>query len=413
MTDEEELKLMAEARLRAKSNADPNDMSRESPVTVLEPVLKLATGAVGKFAGDVAGLGSGAMDWMFNRTGGRNASEVQRDVQKAMTYEPRTKLGKDPRNPLNFVPEAVGSGLGWAGDKAADFAARNLPGDPADPSSTAGWVSNGVREAVPQAAGIAGMKYGGPGMARAGQALQDAGQWTMGKALGGTATAARTGDTAHASRLLLDRGLNPTEHGVNALRAEVGGLDDMVANIVRQSNETMPVGEVTDALRHTRRRFGTQVDPAADVATIDAFTQRFPQNPSIQMGEIPMGLAHDMKRGTYRTLGDKYGQLGSADVEAQKSAAAALRKGVADRVPGVEDLLSRESDLMRGLDVVERRAFADLAKNPSLVSMFIHDPATKAVYLGSKSTLFKSGVARLMNAMGQSLEGAGNALTVP
>ena len=54
---------------------------------VIEPITKMATGFVAKPVGEIAGMVSGLGDVISGgRLGGRNASEVSQDIQKAMTY---------------------------------------------------------------------------------------------------------------------------------------------------------------------------------------------------------------------------------------------------------------------------------------------------------------------------------------
>jgi hypothetical protein len=122
-------------------------------------------------------------------------------------------------------------------------------------------------------------------------------------------------------------------------------------------------------------------------------------------GKIPVQLAQKIKQGTYRILEKKYGQLGSADVEAQKALARGLKEGVAAAEPKVTALLRRESNLINALDVAERRAFMDMNKNPGGLAWLTTDPRNFAAFMADKSALFKSLVARMLNSASVPLGG--------
>jgi len=114
--------------------------------------------------------------------------------------------------------------------------------------------------------------------------------------------------------------------------------------------------------------------------------------------EIPVQLAQELKTGTQQMLRKKYGQLGTADTEAQKGLARGLREEISTAVPEVAGLNAAESKLITTLNVVEKRALMDLNKDIGGLAWLAHRPEIFAAYMADKSALFKSLVARMLNA---------------
>ena len=75
-----------------------------------------------------------------------------------------------------------------------------------------------------------------------------------------------------------------------------------------------------------------------------------------QISVPPMGAAdaQAMKQGTYRVLAGKYGEQGSATVEAQKALALGLKEEIAAQFPEVSDFNAAESKLLNLQPVLER-----------------------------------------------------------
>jgi hypothetical protein len=113
-------------------------------------------------------------------------------------------------------------------------------------------------------------------------------------------------------------------------------------------------------------KFGMQMNPQADVAAVEDVWTKFLTNPHIAgKTEIPVKLAHDLKKGTYQTIGGKaYGEMGSASTEAQKALARGSREEVAAAVPSIVETLKREASLMNVRDVAMQRAMLQGNNNP-------------------------------------------------
>ena len=211
----------------------------------------------------------------------------------------------------------------------------------------------------------------------------------------------KNGNAAIAVRTLLEDGINATKGGVNKLRnmIEMKGsvIDDMVAN----STGTVSRPEVMKSLDYTRNKFMNQVSPTSDLNAIKNVADDFMSHPSIiskgASDVMPVQQAQALKSGTQKVLSKKYGQLGSAETEAQKSLARGLREQISKAIPDIAPLNAKEAELIKTLNVVERRALMDANKNPMGLALLANNPASWAAFMADKSALFKSLAARSIN----------------
>jgi hypothetical protein len=165
---------------------------------------------------------------------------------------------------------------------------------------------------------------------------------------------------------LLREQILPTPGGVDRGAALVNKLHQGVEKSIDASNAKVGVSSVTSRLDDPMKRFGMQVNPQSDVSAVEDVWTKFLTNPHIQgKTEIPVQLAHQMKKGTYQALGGKsYGEVGSAATEAQKALARGLREEVASAVPSVVEPLKREADILNALEMASARAAQQGNLNP-------------------------------------------------
>lgn len=382
---------------------------------VVEPVLAQATGFVAKPVSEVAGLAATGYEMA---TGGRNATQVpefQKEVQRRLTYEPRTEAGASPLNPLVGVPLLMGKAVGLVTPERAA---------PGEANTMAGATRNLLSEAVPQAISIGAAKLATTPLDEVAQTLKRGARRLMHSSLKPTLRALKTGDAAVAIDTMLEEGVNLTPKGAERLRARVDQINDEISASVAASPAKVDLARVARPLVEKLREFRKQVNPNADVATIKSSWTEFKNHPLITEDEIPVGLAQELKQGTYRQLAKKYGEMGSADVEAQKAIARGLKEQVAAKVPAIEGLNAEESRLLTTLSVVERRILVEANKNPMGLSLLAKNPEAWAAFLADRSGLFKSLLARVMNNAGEKLSAAarspaskaaakGAAMTIP
>lgn len=279
----------------------------------------------------------------------------------------------------NLLTRAAGGALGGAATVGL-----------ADPSSVAtGAVVGGALPPVVKGAGAAG------------SALYDAAvgasRKLMQSALKPTIAQLKSGDAQVAVQTLLDNGISPTKDGVEQLRGLIDAKNDAIKTAIQSSKATVSKNKILQTLDDVRQPFSNQVSPTADMNAIDAVANDFANHPAIPGDAIPVQTAQDLKQGTYRVLSKKYGQMGSAETEAQKGLARGLKEEIATAVPGVQQLNDEESRLIRTLGVAERRALMELNKNPVGLTALAHNPVAAAGFLADRSAAFKALAARMIN----------------
>lgn len=124
----------------------------EATGAVIEPIMKMGSGLIAKPISEVAGIAAMFSDYLGGNKDG-DPMGFKRHVQESLTYQPRTAAGRSEYNPLNAIPEAVGTGVSTVTTPVM----KALRGDSAADSAR-GMAANFVGEAVPQALGMVGVK---------------------------------------------------------------------------------------------------------------------------------------------------------------------------------------------------------------------------------------------------------------
>lgn len=91
-----------------------------------EFALQAGTGGLGAIAGGLAGIGQGTWNTLFPSKAGPQAADRVRQVQEAMTYQPRSGAGQATSRVVSAPAEAYAAGTNYLGEKATD-----LTGSPA------------------------------------------------------------------------------------------------------------------------------------------------------------------------------------------------------------------------------------------------------------------------------------------
>lgn len=267
-----------------------------------------------------------------------------------------------------------------------------------------GAVTGGTAAALinPEDAGM-GAAIGGA-LPVAGRAISAAGSMVsperlMQSALKPTLAQQKSGEAKAAIDTLLKYGINATQGGADKLKSMVQGVDQEISDLISGSGKTVSKDKVLNALKDVEARFINQVSPTSDIAAIQNVGADFAQHPLVASGDIPVELAQKLKQGTYKVLEKKYGQLGSAETEAQKGLARGLKEQIAEVVPEVGPLNAKQSELIKALKVTGRRAMMDDNRNPVGIAGLSTNPTQLAAMLADRSALLKSLAARGVNAM--------------
>jgi hypothetical protein len=218
-------------------------------------------------------------------------------------------------------------------------------------------------------------------------------KWLMQSALKPTLEQLKSGQAKTAVDTLLEYGISPTRKGVDILKTKIDDFNTQINERIANSTATISRDDVLTSLQRVKQRFGEQADPVSDLLAIEKTGENFAASHPKQLS---VQLAQKLKRGTYKALSGKYGEEGAASVEAQKALASGLRKGIGDKVEGVNALNAEEARLLNTLEVTERRALMEMNKNPGGLALLTQSPEQFALFMADKSAAFKGLLARIL-----------------
>lgn len=354
-------------------------------------------------------MGAQPDSWMYK--GGKLAGEIAGTAGAGgLAAQGITKAAPGATALANAV--ASGGFSTGAGQGVVQNALTRALGGAINGGLTAGLVNP---EDAKTGAIVGGLLPGGVQMAGGtgnyiSQKVENGARRLMQSAIKPTIAQLKNGESATAVNTLLERGINPNEAGVNKLRSLIDDVDSQIGTAITGSNAVIDKQNVLSRLTGTRQSFGNQVSPTADLKAIQGVADDFLTHPGIAGNNIPVQAAQDLKRGTYKVLEKKFGQMGSAETEAQKALARGLKEEIATAVPGVQGMNEELSKLITTLNVSERRALMEMNKNPMGLAALANNPASWAMFMADKSALFKSLAARAMNASSGSAAAAGQML---
>lgn len=292
--------------------------------------------------------------------------------------------------PTNLLAKAADLGVRTVGGAAAGGAQAGLVSpDHADTGAMIGGALPGTLKALGAAGGFVGGKVA--------EGAEAAAKRLMQSAIKPTIQQLKSGEAATAVQTLLDYGINPSMKGVEQLKMLVEKINADIGTAIGGSTARVDKQTVVNALAPTRQKFGAQVSPTSDLNAIEGVQNDFLAHPNAPGADMSVQAAQEMKKGTYRVLKGKYGQMGSAETEAQKGLARGLKEEIAAAVPEVGPLNAEESRLLTTLSVAERRALMELNKNPLGLASLASNPMGFAAFMADKSAAFKSLAARALN----------------
>jgi hypothetical protein len=301
---------------------------------------------------------------------------------------------------LSGLPEKLGSAAVEAGTKLG-----------APPELTAGVATAahlGTELAPGALAGGGTSKTLGTGITKL---AGGAAEWSMMKAINPIWSKVKSGEAATAVRTMLREGLTVTPKGVRILQGKIDDLNAEIKDIISKSTKTIDKEAVARRLEERIKQVKKQVNPQADVATVEKTLKNFLEHPDlveeiapgIKVGrpEIPIQQAQELKQGTYRSLGGRaYNPAQTAEQQAQKEAvqsqkglARGLKEEIAKAEPSVKPINAKESELLKTMSLVERRAFTEAASHPGWLAWLAHNPKSAAAFAAGRSPAFSSYLA--------------------
>jgi len=340
-------------------------------------------------------VGSGAHEQGFlgglEQIGGRAmqamAAPILHPIDTAVSMA--KTLGTSPTDPNNpLFQRLVQGGEEWKKDRA--LALENAAGDVAGAVEGGRIMGAGLQKAIPPALKVAGR----------------------------TALLGKTPQAAYESALKPSTTLSPSvreamaqtglKEGIPVSKGGLEKIGDLIENynqkiadtINKDPNRPIDPNAVATRSGDTVNRFSNQVNATTDLNAIEASRQQFLQEqgataprptgllnaqgqPIMSQGTPapPMGAAtaQAMKQGTYRVLRGKFGEQGSAAVEAQKDLARGLKEELATQFPEINELNASESKLLTLQPALER-AVNRISNHQAIgIGTPIAGAATKAV----------------------------------
>ncbi len=303
------------------------------------------------------GVGAGVMSTI------RGASQLAHKIIPAI-----------PEVPASYAqtPDSVAAKVGKFGEQAAEFVAPM--GMVSNATKGAGLLARMAAEGL-ASAGVSAVQSGGDAGATAAGGLAGAAGPAIGAAVGAAGRsgipeklyqsalkpakkAVLSGAADKAIQAGLENEIPVSAKGAERLHGLVDDLNTAIKDKIdagARGGVTIDPNAVAQRADQIRGRFSSQVNPAADLNAIDASKAEFLAGPGA--GPIPADLAQQIKQGTYQQIRKSYGQLSSAQVEAQKALARGIKEELVSAFPEIAGMNAQESKLL-GLDSLLENAVA-------------------------------------------------------
>lgn len=276
-----------------------------------------------------------------------------------------------------------------AGEAAKQHLNRAFGNDaPTSPMEAAGdMLTQGAVSGAAQGVGI-GL---GAGMTKAAP-------WLMQKALKPSRTLLEEYRTTGGklAQTLLDEGVNVTSAGLSKLQSLLGKTNAEIRALVAEAPGQIEKKSVAARVLPVASKRAQQTNPTKDLKAIGETVEEFLDHPVYKGPSLSVPESQAMKQGTYQAIGKKYGEVSSAEIEAQKALARGLKEEVAEAVPQVSKLNQRDSELMAATDAVGRQVALSGNKDPVGFAWVTQNPTTFLAALIDRNPVIKSMLARGM-----------------
>jgi hypothetical protein len=305
----------------------------------------------------------------------------------------------DPDEAIKYMREhGFGSGIprlaDMFGEKLTDLSLS--AGLPPQGAAAVGTLGNVVTQALPSLLTSASPVGAAPPSMFPSVGKFRLPNWLMQTAVKPSTDDLLSGAAKKAVSTMLDEGITPTMGGMHKASKLASQLDDQVGAAIANSQAKVSVPSVASRLNDTLKQAEMQVNPKTDIQSVENAWTEFLTSPHVAgKKEIPVQLAHELKKGTYRSLGGKsYGEVGSTSVEAQKTLARGLREDTMAAVPEIADPLARQAALMNVKDVAGARALLEANKNPmGLAALRVDHPLSSASFIADRWAWLKAMLA--------------------
>lgn len=183
-------------------------------------------------------------------------------------------------------------------------------------------------------------------------------------------------------RTLIREGIPVTEGGLQKHERALQSINENVASHIQNSPLMVSPESVANRIEQVRPKFAAQHNPESDLAALQSAKSEYLRKHTVQapftktatgtegelagqlipvgqgstpvLMDIPATEAQAEKIATHGRLRGKYGELKSADIEAQKALARGSREELAKGIPEIVAPLKREAGLMEAEEPLER-----------------------------------------------------------
>lgn len=206
-----------------------------------------------------------------------------------------------------------------------------------------------------------------------------------------------------AIKTALEEGLDPRYGSMQKAAGISSSMDDDVSALLQGSSKEVSVPSIGSRLRDLHMQKLKQANPTADLDAIRGEWDALRNHPLVEgKTEIPVQLAHELKKGTYSSLGSKqYGEMGSASTEAQKQLARGMREVTMEAEPAIVEPLKRQASIQNWREIVGNAAAREGNKDLLGISVAAGSPQTMAASMLDRLGIAKSLAARSLYTAGK------------
>jgi hypothetical protein len=177
------------------------------------------------------------------------------------------------------------------------------------------------------------------------------------------------------------------------MHGKLSGLENDIRSILSKSSEKTTLADISAQGSKSREQFVLEKDQQTVDKVFDQIKKKY-----FPKGEMSVEDAHLLKQKIYKNVKEKSyasGELQSAEKEGLMGSARGIRES--EIRAGVGPQLAEQQKLMDVLEPAEKRAIVELRNNPVGIALLAHNPKMMALYIGDRSSAFKSAVANMIN----------------
>lgn len=301
--------------------------------------------------------------------------------------------------------ELVQRGAYKAGGVATDIA--TYLGASPETAAKVGFANNVGIQAIPAL-------LGGRAATAAAPALESAAKWLMQSSVKPGLAARESGDAARAINTMLEKGINATGGGLEAVQSRVSSLEDSIQNVLKMSPATVNKEKVASYIKSAADDALNTIKEPRNLQQVQKARNDFSNNlNSIRDVEnIPVSVANNIKQRFYKELDErasayeKGAALTSYD-KGQKAIAGGLRAEIGEAVPAVVPSLKEQSELLNVLKVAGPQVRREGNKNPVGLGWLSPSMERTAAWMLDRYPWFKSMLARGLYSGSEAIPQAG------